>query len=541
MSDEIKIITNVGSANELLYSSNLNNGQYWIARNADPGFITIPGVPNPVPVNFPLIEDPLGGTDAFSMQSDTYGMLTGYKYTIDNSESYTYETIVGVGTNLISFPYGGNLSSYYPLVDFEDGEIFKFFGTEMTNIYISNDGILRFNIYDISQPDREIPVENVFPILDSLGSLRSIILPYWRDLGISSGGIWYQQLTDRIIIEYNNIAGSFGSTNPTQTFQIHLFFDPINKIEIRYKNVSKSGDFNPNPLIGIQSSDNEYEYYAYDLAIIDRTKILRFSPESYDIPDLCNVIYFEAPEQNAFRTFSIYLKRIIGSGPISYTLNGGLTWNIIPNFPTDDNTSWYLYQFPSTVGNQQIGIQISTYGAYGDKIGLYAPQLEPLDFASERIMTFATPVVREEQFIIVDKNVFPPADISANFANNMINGNNCLISSTTDIVSNIQTSIKYTVNCNRSPVYNLKQINPTNFLLDSIEKQMDITSTNLPNFIDFSGNKLSGDLSITLKDSSNVISSILKMSSGSYVSSQQMGVQEGDTLITQASIKEIVV
>ena len=70
---------------------------------------------------------------------------------------------------------------------------------------------------------------------------------------------------------------------------------------------------------------------------------------------------------------------------------------------------------------------------------------------------------------------------------------------------------------------------------------MDISSTDLTSFINFSGSKLQSNLNLTLKNAQNTIGATIAMKSGANIFSQQTNTQENETLTTQVSIKEIVV
>ena len=125
-------------------------------------------------------------------------------------------------------------------------------------------------------------------------------------------------------------------------------------------------------------------------------------------------------------------------------------------------------------------------------------------------------------------------------SNGIIDGGTCSVSGMSQVVSNVQSAIKYSVNCNRTASYSLSNKNSKKMFLDAVEKQLDISSTDLPSLIDYAGFQLNSNLGITLKNSSNIIGAIITMNTGSELLSQQFSVAESDILNTNVTIKEII-
>lgn len=494
------------SRNDLLYSESLTGGNY-IYTNLGPPIGNQP--------------DPMGGYKAtlISGQNTTVNYVS---YSSDNSRTTAWSSITGAGTWLSVLQTNYDLSTG---IAFTGGKTFPMGNTFYPKVFISNNGIVSFDSADQGYADYQ---NKDFPITPTT---KKFIAAYWRDMSASGGKIWYKQESDRFIIEYSAVNASNGSQ--PQTYQIHLFFTS-GLIQIRYNTITPSATFNPNASIGIQWENDKY--INYKLNDLDATKYLQFTRISADIATSANFVYKNKITPDSLRTFSIHLKRYVGVGNIKYTLNSGINWTTIsPSL----NTDWTRYSFPPTTASQQVGIQVETSG---DAIYVYGGQLEPLGYSTYYITTSGIAGTRSASSINVPLGIISPSIDSTNgFANTMINGNTCSISSTTGFISNIQNSIRYSVNCGRSPIYNLSQTNASNFILDSVEKQMDISSTDLTSFINFSGSKLSSDLNLTLQNAQNTIGAIIAMKSGANIFSQQTNIQESETLTTQVSIKEIVV
>jgi hypothetical protein len=130
---------------------------------------------------------------------------------------------------------------------------------------------------------------------------------------------------------------------------------------------------------------------------------------------------------------------------------------------------------------------------------------------------------------------------SISFADNIIHGHTCNVSGANNIVSEIQSSIKYQVTCNRTPVYGIGSIMPSSMILDEIERQMDISSTDISSIINQEGAKLTSPVTVALKHSNSSITAYLNMNAGSKILSQKIQMQEGDSLMTEVSIKEFLV
>lgn len=129
----------------------------------------------------------------------------------------------------------------------------------------------------------------------------------------------------------------------------------------------------------------------------------------------------------------------------------------------------------------------------------------------------------------------------------VIYGHNCLLSGAGAVVaSDIINDLSYNKTYSRTPIYTLGSQQATSQIVDGVEVDMNVQSTGLNQLIDFSGNKLSSDFGVGLRDvdgsgitysSSNFD---LIVNSGAHVIAEGYSVAGGDTLVTKATIKEVI-
>ena len=105
------------------------------------------------------------------------------------------------------------------------------------------------------------------------------------------------------------------------------------------------------------------------------------------------VISSAAMGTSAERTFSIWLRRVIGTGNIQYTLDNGSTYTT-----QAITSSWVRYTFAATTAAQRVGIRIVTSG---DSIELWGAQLEASAGASSYIPTGASQGTRAEDGVVL--------------------------------------------------------------------------------------------------------------------------------------------
>ena len=131
--------------------------------------------------------------------------------------------------------------------------------------------------------------------------------------------------------------------------------------------------------------------------------------------------------------------------------------------------------------------------------------------------------------------------------NDFIYGHDCSLVGTSNVVrSNMLSELTYTKTYSRSPVYTIGSKHATNHLVDGVEVDMTVQSTGLNSFIDFSGSKLTSTFGVLLEDVQN--SGVhfdsadvdLTVSAGAHVTDEGYSVDGGGTLVTKATIKEVI-
>lgn len=133
----------------------------------------------------------------------------------------------------------------------------------------------------------------------------------------------------------------------------------------------------------------------------------------------------------------------------------------------------------------------------------------------------------------------------------IIHGHNCEVSGASGVVSdNVVSNLSYRKTFGRTPVYQIGDVNASSFLIDSIEAEMKMTSTGLESLLAVSGNEVINDIVVDFEDSDGdgIFQDFLNpnelfkltIPSGSRVVAQDFGVQGGDSVATNVTIKNVI-
>ena len=198
----------------------------------------------------PRVGDPViagnGGPDGF-----------GYRW-VDSDDLggpvFDWTDISGTGNAAISF--GDDVSSGpFPL-----GFSFSFYGVEFSQVRICDNGFLSFTSTAVPYFNQPLPHVN---------SPLNMIAPFWDDLVVGSGDVFYQNDGGRFIIQWNEVA-FYGGGGP-YTFQAILY--PSGTIDFLYQSM---GTPNTSATVGIQNaSGDDATQVAFNTSYVHDSMIVR--------------------------------------------------------------------------------------------------------------------------------------------------------------------------------------------------------------------------------------------------------------------------
>ena len=127
----------------------------------------------------------------------------------------------------------------------------------------------------------------------------------------------------------------------------------------------------------------------------------------------------------------------------------------------------------------------------------------------------------------------------SNYTQKIVYGHSVSLINGTGLSETTRDAITYSISCGRTPRYTLGGINADTVFLDSLEKDISIKSTNITQFINYTG--YDDAISIGLKDETgkNALSSDIQFSAARILG-QSLSASEGDTLVAEIKAKEVV-
>lgn len=130
-------------------------------------------------------------------------------------------------------------------------------------------------------------------------------------------------------------------------------------------------------------------------------------------------------------------------------------------------------------------------------------------------------------------------------SNQLVYGHTCELSGVWgDVVpSNVISSIEYKKRVTKDPSFELGEEEPSDFRVEEIEEEVTVESTGLARFIPKEGVQTTGALAVFLKNVSGqaVPNYEINLPAGSTLYTENFNIKGGDTLLTKASVKNLIV
>ncbi|GJQ64652.1 MAG: hypothetical protein SCALA702_37050 [Melioribacteraceae bacterium] len=264
--ENINIANNSGSASTLDYDVVFANNTF--PENAKVKAKLVPA--KSAIESFGTKDDP-ANIHGYSIEGAGGPDLFGYEW-IDSDEAngpeYEWVDISGTGTAVTNWTATGTFNAMDEGVSeaMPIGFNFKFYGEEYSEAFASTNGFITFGtISGNTYTNDEIPNSD---------NPNTIISALWDDLDGGNGGtVYYENMGNKFVIQYDNWGEYFGSG--TFTYQVVLYSS--GKIMIYYN--SMSGDLTSST-VGIENaSGNDGLQIAYNSAYIGAGKAVMISAE----------------------------------------------------------------------------------------------------------------------------------------------------------------------------------------------------------------------------------------------------------------------
>jgi hypothetical protein len=142
-----------------------------------------------------------------------------------------------------------------------------------------------------------------------------------------------------------------------------------------------------------------------------------------------------------------------------------------------------------------------------------------------------------------DTNPYGGGDIPLT-GDDLVYGHTVKIGDAANLLNDVKSNISFSRTYSRTPVYQLGSINADTMLLDGVEEELSVSSTGLESLIGLSGDKLGASLDVYLcgvgiGTAQAVTPDLINFPAGARVLTESYGVAGGDTVSTQATIKQV--
>jgi hypothetical protein len=126
----------------------------------------------------------------------------------------------------------------------------------------------------------------------------------------------------------------------------------------------------------------------------------------------------------------------------------------------------------------------------------------------------------------------------------LVYGHTVIVGDSAEILNDVQSNISFSRRYSRTPIYQLGSINADTMLLDGVEEELSVSSTGVESLIGLSGDKLTASLDVYMcgvgiGTVQAAIPDLINFPAGARVLSETYGVGGGDTVSTQATIKQV--
>ena len=211
-----------------------------------------PDAPDAAPASPPAAILNSGGPDPFGYQLKASHEASGPQY----NWIEIAPPAGGSGTRLAELD-GMDDGWFYPL---QLPFTFHYYGTEYEQLAVASNGALYFDSVYIGFDNSPIPADNDYGI-------QRLLAPFWDDLDVYPGSIYYQDLGDRFVVVFYQVSG-FGPSPDTITWQAILFAD--GNILFQYQDVTTGDERNngADATVGIQGDSTTGLQYSYNTAAL---------------------------------------------------------------------------------------------------------------------------------------------------------------------------------------------------------------------------------------------------------------------------------